>query len=102
MLRYLWTLLSLFPIDLYNFRPSFPMFKNILCICEVILYQTNLSVGYRIKSKRGVQFRQWATQRLKDYLVKGYAINQKRLEENKTQFLQTLENLKNMITLINV
>lgn len=53
-----------------------------------------LSVGYRVNSKRGTQFRQWATQRLKDYLVKGYAINQKRLEENKTHFLQTLEDLK--------
>ncbi len=53
-----------------------------------------ISVGYRVKSKRGVQFRQWATERLKEYLVKGYAINAKRLEENKTQFLQTLEDLK--------
>jgi len=34
-----------------------------------------LSVGYRVNSKRGTQFRQWATQRLKDYLLKGYAIN---------------------------
>lgn len=40
-----------------------------------------LSVGYRVNSKRGTQFRQWATQRLKEYLVKGYAINQKRLDE---------------------
>lgn len=40
-----------------------------------------ISVGYRVKSKRGTQFRQWATQRLKDYLVKGYAINQKRLDQ---------------------
>jgi len=40
-----------------------------------------LSVGYRVNSKRGTQFRQWATQRLNDYLVKGQAINQKRLEE---------------------
>lgn len=40
-----------------------------------------LSVGYRVNSKQGTQFRQWATQRLKDYLVKGYAINQKRLDE---------------------
>ena len=35
-----------------------------------------ISVGYRVKSKRGVQFRQWATRHLKDYLVQGYAINQ--------------------------
>lgn len=40
-----------------------------------------ISVGYRVKSKRGTQFRQWATQRLKDYLVQGYAVNQKRLEQ---------------------
>jgi death-on-curing family protein len=40
-----------------------------------------LSVGYRVNSKRGTQFRQWATQRLKDYLVEGYAVNQKRLSQ---------------------
>ncbi len=40
-----------------------------------------ISVGYRVKSKQGIQFRHWASQRLKDYLVKGYAINQKRLNE---------------------
>jgi hypothetical protein len=33
-----------------------------------------ISVGYRIKSKQGTQFRQWATKRLKDYLVKGFAL----------------------------
>src|SRR5690606_9029758 len=38
-----------------------------------------ISVGYRVNSKRGTQFRQWATQRLKDYLVQGYTINEKRL-----------------------
>ena len=40
-----------------------------------------ISVGYRVKSQRGTQFRQWATQRLKDYLVQGYALNEKRLSE---------------------
>jgi hypothetical protein len=40
-----------------------------------------ISVGYRVNSKRGTQFRIWATQRLKEYLVKGYAINPKRLDE---------------------
>lgn len=34
-----------------------------------------ISVGYRVNSKRGTQFRIWATQRLHDYLVQGYAIN---------------------------
>lgn len=44
-----------------------------------------LSVGYRVNSKRGTQFRQWATQQLKDYLVQGYAINEKRLAEKQQQ-----------------
>ena len=39
-----------------------------------------ISIGYRVKSKRGVIFRKWANKVLKDYLLKGYAINQKRLE----------------------
>jgi len=40
-----------------------------------------ISVGYRVKSKQGTQFRQWATQRLKDHLVHGYTINQQRLDQ---------------------
>ena len=39
-----------------------------------------ISVGYRVKSKNGVIFRRWANKILKDYLIKGYAINEKRLE----------------------
>ena len=39
-----------------------------------------ISVGYRVKSKQGIVFRKWATSVLKDYLLKGYAVNQKRLE----------------------
>jgi death-on-curing family protein len=49
-----------------------------------------ISVGYRINSKRGTQFRQWATQRLKDHLVKGYTVNQKRLEQLQ-QTIQLIE-----------
>jgi hypothetical protein len=48
-----------------------------------------ISVGYRVKSNQGTQFRIWATQRLKDYLVQGYAINEKRLAQ-KQQEAQTL------------
>ena len=39
-----------------------------------------ISVGYRVKSKNGIIFRKWATKILKEYMIKGYAINQKRLE----------------------
>ena len=39
-----------------------------------------ISVGYRVKSKNGIIFRKWANKILKDYLIKGYAVNEKRLE----------------------
>ena len=39
-----------------------------------------ISVGYRVKSQEGIIFRKWATRILKDYMLKGYAVNQKRLE----------------------
>ncbi len=39
-----------------------------------------ISIGYRVKSKNGIIFRKWATKVLKDYMIKGYAVNQKRLE----------------------
>jgi len=54
-----------------------------------------ISVGYRVKSKRGTQFRIWATNRLRDYLVKGYAVNEKRLKdvENLQIKLKELESV---------
>ncbi len=45
-----------------------------------------ISLGYRVKSKEGTHFRQWATQRLKDYLIKGYAVNQERLSQLQQSF----------------
>ncbi len=45
-----------------------------------------ISVGYRVKSLRGTQFRIWATKTLKEHLVKGYTINEKRLLQAKNQF----------------
>jgi hypothetical protein len=59
---------------------------------EVEFYNLDLilSVGYRVNSRQGTQFRIWATQRLKDYLVRGYAINEKRLAQ-KQQEVQTLK-----------
>lgn len=49
-----------------------------------------LAVGYRVKSPNGIIFRKWATSILKDYMIKGYAVNEKRLEIlNKTIDIQT-------------
>ena len=49
-----------------------------------------ISVGYRIKSKNATQFRIWATQRLKDYLLQGYALNRARLQQNAAELEQAL------------
>lgn len=49
-----------------------------------------LSIGYRVNSNKATNFRIWATQRLKDYLIQGYAINEKRLAQ-KQQQVQTLK-----------
>ena len=54
-----------------------------------------ISVGYRVKSKCGTQFRQWATQRLKEYLEKGYSLNEKRLQQ-LSQNLQQLEQVEQL------
>ena len=49
-----------------------------------------ISVGYRVNSKRGIAFRRWASGILKDYMLKGYAVNEKRLEAlNKTVEIQS-------------
>lgn len=54
-----------------------------------------ISVGYRVKSKRGTQFRIWANKILKDYLVQGYAINEKLLKESN----QKLNEFKKIVQL---
>ncbi|HRD79694.1 MAG: virulence RhuM family protein [Saprospiraceae bacterium] len=55
-----------------------------------------ISVGYRVKSKRGTQFRIWATQVLRKYLIEGYALNEQRLREQE----QNLENLQEAVHLV--
>ncbi|MBU0486483.1 MAG: virulence RhuM family protein [Bacteroidetes bacterium] len=60
-----------------------------------------ISVGYRVHSKRGTQFRIWANQVLKDYLVKGYALDQKRLAEQSKkieELYQTIDLIKSLTT----
>ena len=53
-----------------------------------------ISVGYRVKSKRGTQFRIWANQIIKDYLIKGYAINQRQLQKQAEQLNELKETIK--------
>ena len=49
-----------------------------------------ISVGYRVKSQQGTQFRIWATQRLREYLTQGYTLNQQRFEKNAAELQQAL------------
>lgn len=55
-----------------------------------------ISVGYRVKSQQGIQFRQWATKTLRDHLVKGYTLNQQRLQEQA----EKLSDLRRTVTLL--
>ncbi len=63
---------------------------------KIELYNLDLiiSVGYRVNSKRGTQFRQWATQRLKDYLLQGYAINIDKLKAKEEQLYELKQSIK--------
>jgi len=60
-----------------------------------------ISVGYRVRSKRGTQFRIWAGSVLRDYLVKGYAVNRKKLEieiEKRIELQKTIALLENTVS----
>ncbi len=63
---------------------------------KVVYYNLDLilSVGYRVNSKIATQFRQWATQTLKQHITKGFTINESRIQQNKDLFLKTIEDLK--------
>lgn len=68
----------------YGRREGFTQTKNI------VLYNLDviISVGYRVKSQRGTQFRIWANKVLKEYLVKGYAVNKALTEQRYTELKQ--------------
>lgn len=70
--------------------------RNIRRKVEQYSLDVIISVGYRVKSNRGTQFRIWANKILKDYLVKGYSLNQKKLQDTS----EHLEALKKAIALV--
>ena len=55
-----------------------------------------ISVGYRVKSQVGTEFRKWATQKLKEYLIKGYSVNQKLLKNEKNKVILLQEELNTL------
>jgi prophage maintenance system killer protein len=60
-----------------------------------------ISVGYRINSKRGTQFRIWANSIIKDYLIKGYSINEQRLKQQNEQLRELQESVKLLGNVLN-
>ena len=56
-----------------------------------------LSVGYRVKSKQGIRFRGWANKVLKEYLIKGYAVNEKIKLQQYSDLKQTVKLLSNIL-----
>jgi death-on-curing family protein len=61
-----------------------------------------ISVGYRVNSKKATKFRQWATKVLKDYILKGYVLNQKKLKENFEEFKKEIELLQKAVKVQNI
>ncbi len=57
-----------------------------------------ISVGYRVKSKRGTAFRIWANKVLKEYIVKGYAVNERRVQEHYAELRQLVQILGRTIS----
>jgi prophage maintenance system killer protein len=70
---------------------------------KVKLYNLDaiISVGYRVNSKRGIQFRIWANKILKEYLIKGFAINEKRLAQQNQQLKELQESVKILGSVLN-
>lgn len=59
-----------------------------------------MAIGYRVRSHRGVQFRQWATERLREYMIKGFVLDDERLKEGRTMtrdyFDELLERIRDI------
>lgn len=66
---------SLHKFGFFEFQQKAPNYYNL----DVVI-----SVGYRVKSIQGTQFRIWATQRLKEYIVKGFALNDERFKSGNS------------------
>jgi prophage maintenance system killer protein len=68
--------------------------RNVTRVIKCYNLDAIISVGYRVNSKRGTQFRIWANKILKDYLVKGYSVNEKRLIQQNELLNELRESVK--------
>jgi len=82
--------------------------KNATTAADGKIYQVDyynldviISVGYRIKSKRGTQFRIWANKILKEYLIKGFSLNERKLEQKAEQLKELQDSIKMLGNVLN-
>ncbi|MGE0018062.1 MAG: RhuM family protein [Draconibacterium sp.] len=68
--------------------------RNVSRIVKFYNLDAIISVGYRVNSKRGTQFRIWANKVLKEYLIKGYALNERKLQQQNEQLKELQESVK--------
>jgi hypothetical protein len=68
--------------------------KQVVRSIEYFNLDAIISVGYRVNSKQGTKFRIWATERLKNYLVKGFAVNEKRILEYQNNLIELQKTIK--------
>lgn len=66
---------------------------------EIEIYNLDMiiAVGYRVNSKNATDFRIWATKTLREYLVKGYALNKKQIQKNHQEFLKAVDSIQSLL-----
>jgi len=75
--------------------------RNITRSLKLYNLDAIISVGYRVNSKRGIQFRIWANQVIKDYLIKGYALNERQLNFQNEQLKSLKESVLILTKIVN-
>jgi len=75
--------------------------RNVTRTIKVYNLDAIISTGYRVNSKRGIQFRIWANQVIKDYLIKGFALNERRLSSQNEQLKSLKESVLILAKIVN-
>jgi prophage maintenance system killer protein len=75
--------------------------RNVTRTLKLYNLDAIISTGYRVNSKRGIQFRKWATQVIKDYLIKGFTLNERRLSSQNEQLKSLKESVLILTKIVN-
>jgi prophage maintenance system killer protein len=75
--------------------------RNVTRTLKLYNLDAIISTGYRVNSKRGIQFRIWATQVIKDYLIKGFTLNERRLSSQNEQLKSLKESVLILTKIVN-